>query len=1072
MLPHPSLQTKLVLAFMLVLLIPTLVISAYNQLRARDSLIKQASQEALRLADARAAVVESTIAHSATDLLFAAQAPALRRYARASPGAHADVAQHFQSFLRYTAGSYSGICLLDISGSEVVCVRGAGPTAARVPDAQLASRYSEPYFLNALRRASLPGDGPIEISPVDTAASDGPLLRYSTFFTDDRGAPVGVLVLEAPVSPLFALLIDPDQRITTSLTERDGAYLVHVDQQASVAAPPRGLFELQPVDAEIILRQPSGIIVDSAERPGSIQVFTRVRPLGQSAIQWTLIYEQPLAVILSDEQQTQMVTIMITATALVFALLVAHLLARSIVWPVRELAAAAERVGAGDLYAPIPHSGRDEIAALGSTLAHTVGRLRESLQLAEGRRRESETLRAATRALSSTLALGRVLDLILSELRKVVPYDSATVQVLEGDSMKVISAYGIEHADVIIGRRFSLSSPESPNREVALSRAPLILVDAPAQYAIFSSEPFRTDPIRSWIGVPLIFGDQLVGMLALDKHVPGFYTAEHARLAVDFAAQAAIALENARLYEAARQQLAERQRAEAAHARLAAIIETTTDIVAICDFDGRVLFINQAGRRSLGIGLDVDPQAINVSSHYTPEALAQLTTIILPIARRDGVWSGETTMYDSNGQAFPASQVVIVHYAADGSPEFLSAIIRDISERRRVEDELRQAQKMEALGRLAGGLAHDFNNLLTVILGECDLMLGDMPRDDRNYVATSQIRQSGARAAALIRQLLAFSRRQMLQPELLNLNEIIAGMEQLLRRLIGEDLSLTIVLAHDLPTVRADPGQMEQVVMNLAINARDAMPEGGHLLIETMAVLLDSEYARQHADLAPGPYAMIAVTDTGTGIDEAAREHIFEPFFTTKPRGKGTGLGLATVHGIVRQSGGHIWFYSEPDHGSSFKIYLPAAAEPSDALPVEVPLQVEHVITETVLLVEDDEHVRQLARTILLRAGFTVLESSDGNTALELATSHGSSIHALLTDVVMPGGLNGVQVARAVRTLRPDICVVYMSGYTDNALVGRSLVDDHARYLQKPFTPEALVATLLAALAQAGTGRV
>jgi len=900
---HPSLQTKLVLAFMLVLLIPTLVISAYNQLRARDSLIKQASQEALRLADARAAVVESTIAHSATDLLFAAQAPARRRYARASPGASADVAQHFQSFLRYTAGRYSGICLLDISGSEVVCVRGAGLTAARVPDAQLASRYSEPYFLNALRRASLPGDGPIEISPVDTAASDGPLLRYSTFFTDDRGAPAGVLVLEAPVAPIFELLIDPDPHIATSLIERDGAFLVHVASQTPAARAPRGIFELQPVDAEIILRQSSGIIVDSAERPGTIQVFTRVRPLGQSAIQWTLIYEQPLAVILSDVQQTQAVTVMITAAALAIALLVAHLLARSIVRPVRELAAAAERVGAGDLYAPIPRSGHDEIAALGSTLDHTVGRLRESLQLAEGRRRESETLRAA-------------------------------------------------------------------------------------------------------------------------------------------------------------------------HARLAAIIETTTDIVAICDFDGRVLFMNQAGRRSLGIGLDVDPQAISASAHYTPEALTQLTTITLPIARRDGTWSGETMMFDSNGLAFPASQVVIAHYAPDGSPEFTSTIIRDISERRRVEDELRQAQKMEALGRLAGGLAHDFNNLLTVILGECDLMLSDMPHDDRNYVATSQIRQSGARAAALIRQLLAFSRRQMLQPELLNLNEIIAGMEQLLRRLIGEDLSLTIALAHDLPTVRADPGQMEQVVMNLAINARDAMPEGGHLLIETMAVLLDSEYPRQHAELAPGPYAMIAVTDTGTGIDEAAREHIFEPFFTTKPRGKGTGLGLATVHGIVRQSGGHIWFYSEPDHGSSFKIYLPATAAPSSALPAEAPPRAAHVITETVLLVEDDEHVRQLARTILLRAGFTVLESSDGNTALELATSYGSRIHALLTDVVMPGGLNGVQVATAVRALRPGISVVYMSGYTDNALVGRSLVDDDARYIQKPFTPEALIATLLAALAQAGAGRV
>jgi signal transduction histidine kinase/ActR/RegA family two-component response regulator len=664
-----------------------------------------------------------------------------------------------------------------------------------------------------------------------------------------------------------------------------------------------------------------------------------------------VIYAQPIDGLLMDVRSTGLVTIAITLGALLIALLVAQLLAHSIVRPVRELAAAAERVGAGDLHTPIPAAGNDEIGALGRTLRHTVGRLRESLHLAEQGLQEAETLRAATRALSSTLARDEVLQLILSELQKVVPYDSASVQVLEGNSTTIIGTYGLAWHESIVGMRFALDDPKSPNGEVVRSRAPLILDDAPARFALFHSEPFSGDSIRSWLGVPMIFGAHVIGVITLDKREPGFYKADHARLAADFAAHAAIAMENARLYAAAQQELNERQRAE---------------------------------------------------------------------------------------------------------------------------EELRQAQKMEALGRLAGGLAHDFNNLLTVILGETDMLLDDMARDHPDRPAVEQIRQSGARAAALTRQLLAFSRRQMLQAERVNLNDVIVGMEQLLRRLIGEDVSLTIALAHNLPDVRADRSQMEQVLMNLVINARDAMPEGGHLLIETTATTLTAEDARAHSEVVPGFYAMLAVTDTGSGMDETTRAHIFEPFFTTKPRGKGTGLGLATVHGIVRQSGGQIWFHSEPDRGSTFNICLPAVvdaiAEPVlPQLPEPTPRS---AAAETVLLVEDDEHVRSLTRVLLLRAGFTVLEASDGPAALALVRSEPGSIALLLTDVIMPGGLNGVQLARAVRTLRPAIGVVYMSGYTDNAHVDQSLVEDGARYLQKPFTLDALVESVLAALAKGETGRV
>jgi signal transduction histidine kinase/ActR/RegA family two-component response regulator len=439
---------------------------------------------------------------------------------------------------------------------------------------------------------------------------------------------------------------------------------------------------------------------------------------------------------------------------------------------------------------------------------------------------------------------------------------------------------------------------------------------------------------------------------------------------------------------------------------------------------------------------------------------------LLPATVEHGSWAGELTILSGEGVEIPVSQVIIAHYASDGRPEYFSTVLRDMRERKRAEEELRQAQKMEALGRLAGGLSHDFNNLLTVILGECDLLLGDLAPDDPSYPSVEQIRQSGARAAALIRQLLAFSRRQMLQPELIDLNQVIAGMEQMLRRLIGEDIALMIVLASDLPTVRADAGQIEQVVMNLVINARDAMPEGGQLLIETLPVLIGWGPGGPPIELTPGLYALISVADTGVGIDEAARVHIFEPFFTTKPRGKGTGLGLATVHGIVQQSGGSIWFHSESGAGSTFKVYLPAVAGPVAEPQRGAGQAPKRLAAETVLLVEDEESVRALARTILMRAGFTVLEAADGRAAVELVRGHTGELHALLTDVVMPGGLNGVQVAAAVRNLRPTIRVVYMSGYTDNALVGRGLEDVEAGFIQKPFTAAALVDALAEALAR------
>jgi PAS domain S-box-containing protein len=383
-------------------------------------------------------------------------------------------------------------------------------------------------------------------------------------------------------------------------------------------------------------------------------------------------------------------------------------------------------------------------------------------------------------------------------------------------------------------------------------------------------------------------------------------------------------------------------------------------------------------------------------------------------------------------------------------------LVNDITERKQLEEQLRQAQKMEAVGRLAGGVAHDFNNLLTVINGYSDLTLKRLPAEDPLRRNVEEVKRAGEHAANLTRQLLAFSRKQVLQPMIINLNEAVRETEKLLRRLIGEDVELRAALEPGLGSVKADPGQIEQVLMNLAVNARDAMPRGGKLTIGTENVYLDEEYAARHVSVAPGRYVMLAVSDTGTGMDEQTQARIFEPFFTTKEQGKGTGLGLSTVYGIVKQSGGHVWVYSEVGRGTTFKVYLPRADEgaredretagPAEGLGG----------TETILLAEDDELVRTMIRAILSDLGYKVLTAANGTGALSICErTEGAAIHLLLTDVVMPG-MSGRELAAHLARLRPEMRVLFMSGYTDDAIVHHGVLDEGVNFIQKPFAPDAL----------------
>jgi nitrogen-specific signal transduction histidine kinase/ActR/RegA family two-component response regulator len=394
-------------------------------------------------------------------------------------------------------------------------------------------------------------------------------------------------------------------------------------------------------------------------------------------------------------------------------------------------------------------------------------------------------------------------------------------------------------------------------------------------------------------------------------------------------------------------------------------------------------------------------------------------------------------------------------------------LLKDIGERRRLEEQLRQSQKMEAVGRLAGGVAHDFNNHLTVIGSYSEMLLADLGPDDPRRSDLEEIRKAAGGAAALTRQLLAFSRQQVIEPRNLDLNEIVASSGKMLTRLIGEDIELVVRTSSSPVMVRMDAGQLDQVIMNLAVNSRDAMPGGGRLTIETAEVELDQSYAAAHWPAPPGRFAMLAVSDTGIGMDEQTRDRIFEPFYTTKESGKGTGLGLATVYGIVKQSRGFIWVYSEPGHGATFKIYLPPAEGPGSEAGARPAQPVAPRGTETILLVEDSSPVRAIARQILQRQGYRVLEAPGGDAALALAGEYRPAIHLLLTDVIMPG-MSGRQLAERLQAMRPETRVLFMSGYTDDAVVLHAVLEENLAYLQKPFSPDSLARKVREVLDKAG----
>jgi PAS domain S-box-containing protein len=508
-------------------------------------------------------------------------------------------------------------------------------------------------------------------------------------------------------------------------------------------------------------------------------------------------------------------------------------------------------------------------------------------------------------------------------------------------------------------------------------------------------------------------------------------------------------------FAAIERDITEAKRNEEARGRLAAIVECSDDAIISKTLDGIIISWNQGAERLYGYAAEeIIGQPIFVL--FTPDHYQEYLQIMEKVRKGERIAAFETVRRKKDGTTINVSVAIAPIEIKNGELVGSSNCSHDITRVKQLEEQFRQSQKLEAIGRLAGGVAHDFNNLLTVMYGYTQLLLDRLPPGDSQEDMLQEIKKAGERAASLTRQLLAFSRNQVLELKVLDLNAVVTESEKMLKRLVGEDIDLATVLNPNLGRVETDPGQLEQVLMNLVINARDAMPQGGKITIETANTVLDQTYCQLHRDVEPGNYVMLAMRDTGCGMNEHTKAHLFEPFFTTKDLGKGTGLGLAMIHGFVEQSGGHILVESEVGLGSTFKVYLPEvqkALRSSGKLPQTIEKMPRG--NETILLVEDDDAVRAFARQVLQDCGYIILEAASGQKAIQLIKQHPHQVHILVSDVVMPG-ISGREVAEQVKALEPAIKVLFLSGYTDDAVIRCGILPSEVAFLQKPFTPSAL----------------
>jgi PAS domain S-box-containing protein len=679
------------------------------------------------------------------------------------------------------------------------------------------------------------------------------------------------------------------------------------------------------------------------------------------------------------------------------------------------------------------------------------------------RRREAEVLADLTRTIGAAPELATVLQRVTEAARELCRSDGAVV------------GLRLPESDTVLMRHWT-----SPwYGELAGSRV------EPGQglggLVLVERRPWRTDDylqdmrlsphyrermgrlgIRAQMAVPVLIDDRVEGLLYVDNRSARAFTDHDESVLVRLAAQAAIAIRNAQILAA--EQLARGTAERLVRAlresqeRFQFVARATNDAVWDWDLVSQAVWWNEGVQSLFGYAPEqIGPDITWWHDVIHPDDRARVVSDIqAAIDRGADSWSAEYRYRRADGSYAEVFDRGYVLHDGQGRATRMIGAMMDLTQRKQLESELRQAQKMEAVGRLAGGVAHDFNNLLTVITGRSALLLGRLKADDPMRRSVEQIQKTADRAAALTRQLLAFSRKQVLQRQNLDLNRTVEDIAAMLRRLIGEDIDLLLTLAPAAGMVNADPGQLEQVLMNLAVNARDAMPSGGTLGVETDRVLLEAPPPDRPDALPAGPYAVLRVMDTGIGMDAATMARIFEPFFTTKEPGKGTGLGLSMVHGVVRQHGGEVRVRSVPGGGTTFEIYLPQIrTAPAAAETVEAAAR-PAAGSETILLVEDEEDVRALAREVLERQGYTVLEAADGAQALQVHEREGARIDLILTDVVMPR-MSGRELVDRVRAVRPAMPVLFMSGYTEDAILRHGVRDASILLLGKPFTPADLV---------------
>jgi PAS domain S-box-containing protein len=684
---------------------------------------------------------------------------------------------------------------------------------------------------------------------------------------------------------------------------------------------------------------------------------------------------------------------------------------------------------------------RQRIAHL-EVLASEYEQASERLRSEEAQRRRSRELTLLNQiiaASASALEPKAILETACRELAQAFEVSAVAASLLNAgkSSALVVAEYLTGGQPPALNGAMSVKS--NPALQHLLThKAPLVVVDAQHDPRLAPvHDLMRRRGTNSLLMVPLVVEGEVAGSLSLEAREAPYFSAAEVSLIWNVADQVSGVL--------ARAQLAQNYR------QLSIAIEQAAESVIILDPQGIILYINPAFEKVTGYSrAEAIGQTLDMlqSGEHDPAFYQEMWAIL----RAGKVWHGRIVNRKKDGTLYTDDATITPVRDENGSIINYVQVTRDVTRELQLEEQFRQTQKMEAVGRLTAGIAHDFNNLLTAINGFVELAQVQLPPDAPAQDLLGKVRHSGERAAGLVRQLLAFSATQVVEAKVVDANSVVAEMDKMLRQIIGEDIELTTHLAPDLWTVKLDPSQLEQVIVNLAVNARDAMPRGGRLIIETANVALEGGDIASHLEAEPGEYVLLTVKDTGVGMDDAVKAHLFEPFFTTKERGKGTGLGLATVYGIVKQSSGYIWVDSQEGVGTTFKIYLPRCREAPR--PLSQPREERGLPLggETILVVEDDDQVRTMVKLILAQQGYLVLEAADGQQALRLAADHAGHIQLLLTDVVLRG-INGPELAHGLAQSYPDLKTLYISGYPPEEIAQYDLLAPDVAALQKPFTP-------------------